>query len=124
MHERVADPAYRSRDGSPIADRDSRARRPAFRSIEDFGADGGSYGLMPFRFARLPTPSGSILLTTDAGDYCFVTEPELRDLVARRLDPSSEIYRDLHARHFIVGSGRAPHLELIAAQIRTRKAFL
>ena len=79
---------------------------------------------MPFRFARLPEPAGTVLLTNDGGDYAFVTEAELRDLVAHRLDPTGETYQDLHARHFIVSDGRDGHLDLIAAQIRTRKSFL
>jgi len=79
---------------------------------------------MPFRFARLPEPDGTVLLTNDGGDYAFITETDLRELVAHRLDPISETYQDLHARHFIAGDGRDAHLDLIAAQIRTRKSFL
>lgn len=79
---------------------------------------------MPFRFARLPEPAGTVLLTNDTGDYIFVTEADLRDLVAHRLDPRSETYQDLQARHFIVGNGRDSHTDLVAAQLRTRKSFL
>lgn len=79
---------------------------------------------MPFRFARLPEPAGTVLLTTDAGDYAFVREAELRDLVGHCLDSTSETYQDLHARHFVVGEGRDAHLDLVAAQVRTRKSFL
>lgn len=120
MLERTPDEANGNRNGIQI---NVDNKSPRFGNIEHF-RDSGAYSLLPFRFIRLPDVDGKILLTADTGDYIFVNHSEFADLVAHRLRANTPIYRDLHARHFIVGKNRDAHLGLMAAQIRTRKSFL
>lgn len=43
-----------------------------------------SYRLLPFRFARIDDhDSESILLTAETGEYLFVSEKQLKDLVSK-----------------------------------------
>jgi len=87
--------------------------------------DGGRpYELLPFRFARLPNPPGTVLATSEVGEYAFLTDQKFQDFVGRRLRADDHLYRDLHARHFLIEPGADPHLDLIATQYRTRKSFL
>jgi His-Xaa-Ser system radical SAM maturase HxsB len=84
-----------------------------------------NYRLLPFRFSRIDDhSSGSILLTAETGEYLFVSESQLRDLVHKALDTGSPHYKDLLARHFIYEPlGHDPIPEM-AAQYRSRKSFV
>lgn len=82
------------------------------------------YKLLPVRFARLPEPPRTILVTSDAGEYAFLSEAEFREFVEGRLGSESKLYQDLRARHFLIEADREPYLDLLAAQYRTRKSFL
>lgn len=87
-------------------------------------AETGAYGLLPFRFARLPHPAGTVLVTSDAGEFAFLKSDEFQAFVTKQLDSSSEAYQDLRARHFLVEAGTEPYIDLMAAQLRTRKSFI
>ena len=84
-----------------------------------------SYRLLPFRFARIDDHgSESILLTAETGEYLFVSENQLKDLVSKSVDTGSRHYKDLVARHFIFEPhGHNPVPEM-AAQYRSRKSFV
>lgn len=84
----------------------------------------GKYQLLPFRFARIPELPGEILITSEVGEYLFLSEADFQALVGYTLSPEQPVYRDLVARHFLYEGGSDPHLEMIAAQYRTKKAFL
>jgi His-Xaa-Ser system radical SAM maturase HxsB len=84
----------------------------------------GGYKLLPFRFARIPGLTDEILITSEVGEYLFLSEVDFQALVSYTLAPEHPAYRDLVARHFLYEEGSAPHLEMIAAQYRTKKAFL
>jgi His-Xaa-Ser system radical SAM maturase HxsB len=84
----------------------------------------GKYHLLPFRFTRLPDLPGEVLITSDVGEYLFLSEADFRHLIMHTLSPEREVYRDLIARHFLYEEGADSHLEMIAAQYRTRKSFL
>ncbi len=122
MLSRTADDFDRGRDGSQ-ADQGATLRTLRFRGIAEFRHMGG-YRLLPFRHLRLRTASNMVLMTSDTGDYIFVHENDFRELVNYRLAVGTTIYDDLRARHFLVDNDEGGHLELMAAQIRTRKSFL
>jgi len=53
-----------------------------------------SFQLLPFRFLRIDDHSSeSILLTAETGEYLFVSERQLHDLVYKVLDQDSSHYR-------------------------------
>ncbi|WP_390959959.1 His-Xaa-Ser system radical SAM maturase HxsB [Pseudomonas moorei] len=88
-------------------------------------AKDASYRLLPFRFLRIDSHhSQSILLTAETGEYLFVSEKQLNDLVHKTVDVGSAHYKDLLARHFIFEpNGHDPIPEMVA-QYRSRKSFV
>lgn len=83
------------------------------------------YRLLPFRFLRLDDErQDGMLLTAETGEYLFASEVQLKQLVGKQLDRKSKLYRDLLARHFIYEPGVHDPLPEMAAQYRSRKAFL
>lgn len=96
-----------------------------FQNLSDFqDAQHAGYRLLPFRFGRIPSIAGEVLLTSESGEVIFIGERNFQDFVSHRLTPGSDLYRDLRARHFLYDSEGDPHLEVVAAQYRTRKSFL
>lgn len=84
-----------------------------------------SFKLLPFRFLRIDDHSSeSILLTAETGEYLFVSERQLHELVYKVLDQDSSHYRDLLARHFIFEPDGHDPIPEMAAQYRSRKSFV
>lgn len=84
-----------------------------------------SYRLLPFRFARLDNHhSENILLTAETGEYLFVSEKQLKDLVHKAVEKGSAHYKDLLARHFIFEPHGHDPIPEMAAQYRSRKSFV
>ncbi|WP_371234452.1 His-Xaa-Ser system radical SAM maturase HxsB [Pseudomonas sp. QE6] len=84
-----------------------------------------SYRLLPFRFIRLSGGSTrEVLITADTGEFLFVSDAQLRELLDKRLRPGTSLYKDLLARHFIYEPGGHDPLPEMAAQYRSRKDFL
>jgi len=83
------------------------------------------YRLLPFRFMRMPEVGNSqVLITADTGEYLFVDDSDLPEIVHKRLDRQSALYKDLLARHFIFEPDVHTPFPEMAAQIRSRKSFL
>jgi uncharacterized protein len=92
-----------------------------FHRLEAFG-HGMRYGLLPFQSIRLAADKH--LLTSIGGDYAIILDDDLKNLSAGHLDRSLPIYSDLRARHFIYEGDPSIHLELLAAQYRTKQSLL
>ncbi|SNS88013.1 MULTISPECIES: His-Xaa-Ser system radical SAM maturase HxsB [unclassified Azospirillum] len=97
--------------------------RQAFAPLLDFAAPAG-YRLLPFRFARIPGVPGKVLVTSEVGEFAFISEEDLRALVAGTLDPGSNAYADLQARHVLVESNSHAAMRMSTSKYRTRKSFL
>lgn len=83
------------------------------------------YKLLPFRFLRLDDKSSNnLLITAETGEYLFVSEYQLRQLVGKQLERGTPLYKDLLARHFIFEPHRHNPIAEIAAQYRSKKEFL
>lgn len=82
-----------------------------------------SYRLLPFRFAEIDGHDDSILLTSEAGDFQFVTRRTLNALVAGKSLPA-DIADKLEARQLIARSNDDLAVRLLATKLRTRKSFL
>lgn len=98
------------------------ARQP-FDPLSEFAAPAG-YRLLPFRFARIPGVTDKVLVTSEVGEFAFVAEEDLRALVAGTLDPGSDTYADLQARHILVEGDSPAAMRMLASKYRTRKSFL
>lgn len=82
----------------------------------------GSYRILPFRFMRWH--NGEVLVVSDVGEHVFLGQERFRELVGHRLQPSSDAYMDLQAKHVITDSDSTVPIELLATKYRTKKSFL
>ncbi len=83
------------------------------------------YNLLPFRFLRLDdTSPNNLLITAETGEYLFVSDLQLRQLVGKQLERGTSLYKNLLARHFIYEPRRHNPVAELAAQYRSRKEFL
>jgi uncharacterized protein len=94
---------------------------PSFRPPEAFAPANG-YRLLPFRFLRL-TPT-TTLLVNDVAEHVMLENPLFTRFVGHELTLNEPAYSDLKARHFLFDSETSFAPQLIATQLRTRKAFL
>lgn len=53
----------------------------------------GKYHLLPFRFTHLPDLPGEVPLTSDVGEYLFLSEADFQALIAYTLSPERDVYR-------------------------------
>lgn len=84
-----------------------------------------AYRLLPFRFLRLDEGrADGVLITSETGEYLFVSETALRQLAYGRVERGTRLYKDLLARHFIYEPGGHTPLPEMAAQYRSRKSFI
>lgn len=98
-------------------------RRPAFQPPEAYRSS-TPYQLLPFRFARIPAVDNRVLVTSEAGEWLFLSNEAFQDFVQGRLDSSSEAYADLSASQFLYDGNRETTIRLLAAKCRTKKSFL
>ncbi|MCW2243164.1 His-Xaa-Ser system radical SAM maturase HxsB [Azospirillum canadense] len=98
--------------------------RVEFRPESAYRPAASSYTLLPFRFARIPGVPGRVLVTSEVGEWHFLGGTEFRAFVGGALDPTSDTYADLHAKHFLVEGDPTTAIRLLAAKYRTRKSFL
>lgn len=94
---------------------------PSFRPLEEFSSR-GPYRLLPFRF--MPLDTDRYIATNIAGDFVTLGRERLQQLIEHRLEKDSPEFGDLEARHFVSSGEGQPHLELLAAQYRTRQSRL
>lgn len=92
-----------------------------FNPIAHYGST-APYELLPFRFLRLDP--GRQVLTNLAGQHLLVPDSVVADLVEKRLPRDHPLLPDLEAGHFMTQGATDAHLELLAAQIRTRQSRL
>src|SRR6266487_3226406 len=81
-----------------------------------------AYKLLPFRFITLnPT---DLLVVNEVGEYYFVDRSTLTALASHTLDPQSQIYAELKAKHFLVDREDDALLDVLVTKYRTKKSFL
>ncbi|MEO6993962.1 MAG: His-Xaa-Ser system radical SAM maturase HxsB [Lacunisphaera sp.] len=92
-----------------------------FRSRDHY-AQKAEYSLLPFRFLRLD--EGRQVITNIAGQHLVVPDSVIPALIEKRLDPQSSFSDDLESIHVLTRGATNAHMELLAAQIRTRQSRL
>ncbi len=92
-----------------------------FKPRRFFGEQNG-YTLLPFRFLRLDT--GRSVVTNLAGQHLVIPSSRIEKLVARQILPDDPLLEDLEAAHIVSRGSIDTHVELLAAQIRTRHSRL
>src|SRR5690242_14792383 len=88
-----------------------------FYPLERFAPAPATFCLLPFRFTRL---NGKELLVNEAGEFLFVPQGTVQQLVAERPDIKSELYQDLKAKQFVYDNSSSPLLDILATKVRTK----
>jgi His-Xaa-Ser system radical SAM maturase HxsB len=92
-----------------------------FYSREQLNHPPGHFDLLPFRFTRL---NGSELIVNEAGEYLFAPGGTVKGLVSGEIDPGSDLYRDLKAKHVLFDDSSSALLDILATKYRTKFAHI
>ncbi|HEX3474901.1 MAG TPA: His-Xaa-Ser system radical SAM maturase HxsB [Kofleriaceae bacterium] len=80
------------------------------------------YRLLPFRFIRLD--DRRYVMTNDVGEHVVVSREQLVALVKRELPVTTQLYRELTAKHLVFDDESRAALDLLAVKYRTRAAAI
>lgn len=90
-----------------------------FQGIEFYRPTRGrAYSLLPFRFTELDCDR--YVLTNVAGEFLIIPKEFLAPFVRHELEPSTALYTELRARHFLADSPSSIAPDLLAIKVRTR----
>ena len=76
---------------------------------------------MPFSFTRI---AGHEILVNEVGDMEIVPEGTVKQIVEKRLDKKSELYKTLHANFFITDTTIHPLFDVYVERLSEKKSFL
>lgn len=79
------------------------------------------YKLLPFKFTRI---NDKELIVNEVGDYLFVPNGTVRNILNRRIIQSDDLYKDLLANYIICDEYNHHLLDILSTRIRTKKSFL
>lgn len=99
-------------------------RSGRFQSATAFYAGGRDYQLAPFRFTRLPSIPGKVLLVNEIGEFAFLEERDFGRLCKNELDAAEDLYLDLRSKHFLLDGYASAYWPYAVSQYRTRKNFI
>jgi His-Xaa-Ser system radical SAM maturase HxsB len=89
----------------------------SFYPLEKFAPKPRRVSLLPFQFTRLLREE---LLVNEAGEFLFAPDGTVRALAEGQVDVSSELYKDLKAKHILYDDTSSPLLDVLATKIRTK----
>jgi uncharacterized protein len=93
-----------------------------FLAAEAFHNSDAPIELLPFRFER--TSPKSYLVSNMVGDFVRLTEDEFNRLADLHLVPGDGLYERVYAAHLVTRQGQRAQLQILAARLRSRMAFL
>lgn len=79
------------------------------------------YNLLPFRFERL---NDKEILVNEVGDFLIAPTGTAQRIADKEIKKDEELYKDLIAGYFISETPIPELIDLLAARLRTKKAFL
>jgi His-Xaa-Ser system radical SAM maturase HxsB len=88
-----------------------------FLSPEQLSPPPSRMELLPFRFTRF---NGKELLVNEAGEFLFAPKGTVLNLVNSQIDPRTDLYRDLKAKHILFDDASSPLLDILATKYRTK----
>lgn len=80
------------------------------------------YQILPFRFSRFD--ESKCLLTNDVGEYIFLSNEDFDDFVNHRLDPESDLFRDIVSKQIATTDNVEDVVNMLATKFRTKKSIL
>ncbi|CAJ1765314.1 hypothetical protein IIDPJIOB_00029 [Aeromonas veronii] len=100
----------------------NRLMRNKFKNKAYFADKDKDYTLFPFNFERLS--QDEVLIVNAVGEFSFIQDRELQELVAGELPTDTELYQELKRKSFLAGSEDSYALRCLSAKYRQRKSFL
>jgi len=91
---------------------------------DQFDSNANVYERLSYRSARVPGVDGRVLVTSDAGEFVFLTSDEFSQLEAGTLHSTSPKFDDLLAKQLIRVGGSSSSIRIAEAKLRTKKAFM
>lgn len=92
-----------------------------FEAPEAYASRHDAIRLLPFRFER---NENGYLVSNMVGDFVRLTDAEFGELVNERILPGTALYEKAYASHLIFREEQSAQLQLLAARLRSRMAFL
>ncbi|MEK6690997.1 MAG: His-Xaa-Ser system radical SAM maturase HxsB [Nitrospirota bacterium] len=80
------------------------------------------YIILPFHFMRFK--KDHVLIVNLVGEYFYLSADDFAKMVDYSLNPKSDLYFNLKAKHFIAETLSDPAIELLTIKYRTKKGFL
>jgi uncharacterized protein len=78
--------------------------------------------LLPFRFER--TSADAYLVSNMVGDFIRLSAEEFHTLTDEKITPKDALYEKAYAANLITREGQTAQLQILAARLRSRMAFL
>ena len=101
----------------------SLVKNKLFKSQENFSFNiEASYRWLPFNFHRLP--SSKIFLSNICGENFVCEENIFQDFISNNLKASSQDYKTLKSKHFLIEDDATLAVELLALKLRTKMKAL
>lgn len=90
-----------------------------FKPLADYQSPlGNGYQLLPFRFTALD--GDRYVLSNMTGEYHVASRPTVEQLTKHQLPPSSDQYRSLKSKHFLLDDDSNVAIDLLALKVRTK----
>ncbi len=96
--------------------------RNKFKNKAYFADKDKDYTLFPFNFERLR--QDEVLIVNAVGEFSFIQDRELQELVAGELPTDTELYQELKRKSFLAGSEDSYALRCLSAKYRQRNELL
>jgi uncharacterized protein len=93
-----------------------------FQPAGAYHAQDKAVRLLPFRFER--SGSDEYLVSNFVGDFVRLSADEFGSLVEERVKPGDALYEKAFASHLIMREGQSSQIQILAARLRSRMAFL
>ena len=93
-----------------------------FQDARAYHAPEKAVRLLPFRFDR--AGSDGYLVSNMVGDFVRLSADEFDRLVDERVSPGDGLYEKAYSANLITREGQSAQLQLLAARLRSRMAFL
>jgi His-Xaa-Ser system radical SAM maturase HxsB len=92
-----------------------------FQAAGAYHAPDKAIRLLPFRFER---NTGGYLVSNMVGDFVRLSADEFDRLVNEHITPGDGLYEKAYASNLITRAGQTAQLQILAARLRSRLAFL
>lgn len=90
----------------------------AFKPLSFYAEHIKSYSLLPARFLRIDDVR--YIISNEVGEFLILNHDEISDYVHKKLNPSSELYRNLKSKHFLFDNDSSVALDLLSLKYRTK----